>query len=146
MKERFRTFTVLITKISRCIRKIKTEEMDELNLKSPHVSSLYYLYKMGDMPAKELCDICKEDKAAMSRSISDLEMNGYLKCESTAKKRYNSALTLTEKGEEIGKYIADKIDSVLNLASEGLTEEKRAILYEGLELISNNLEKFCEKY
>ena len=45
MIERFETFTVLITKISRSIRKIKTEEMAKFNLKSPHVSCLYYLFK-----------------------------------------------------------------------------------------------------
>lgn len=146
MKERFRTFTVLITKISRSIRKIKTEEMDELNLKSPHVSCLYYLYKMGAMPAKELCDICKEDKAAMSRSISELEANGYIECDSGLKKRYNSPLNLTERGEKIGEYIAEKVDRVLDLASIGLSEEKRTILYESLELISNNLEKLCDDY
>ena len=43
-------------------------------------------------------------------------------------------------------YIAEKIDKVLNLASSGLTEEKRTAMYEGLILISNNLEDFCKKY
>ncbi len=146
MKERFRTFTVLITMISRSIKRIKTGEMDELDLKSPHVSGLYYLYKMGAMPAKELCDICKEDKAAMSRSIKELEANGLIQCESNASKRYNSALMLTKTGEVKAKQIADKIDNILSLASAGLSEEKRNILYEGLELINKNLDKFCEKY
>ena len=146
MKERFRTFTVLITKISRSIRKIKTGEMDELNLKSPHVSCLYYLHKMGAMPAKELCDICKEDKAAMSRSIRELEMNGYIECNTNLKKRYNSPLSLTEKGEKIGISIAEKVDRVLDLASEGLSDEKRIIFYESLELITENLEKLCKDY
>ncbi|MBR1984897.1 MAG: DegV family protein [Clostridia bacterium] len=35
MKYRFETFTVQIAKISRFIRKIKTEEVKEFNLKSP---------------------------------------------------------------------------------------------------------------
>ena len=145
MEERFRTFTVLITKISRSIRRIKTGEMDEFDLKSPHVSVLYYLFKMGAMPAKELCDICKEDKAAMSRSIKELESNGLIACDSNANKRYNSALNLTEMGVNIAKQIADKIDNILDMASYGLSDEKRAVLYEGLELISKNLEKFCEE-
>ena len=69
MQERFQTFTVLITKLNRCIRKIKTEEMAEFDLKSPHVSCLYYLYKADSLTAKELCDICEEDKANISRSF-----------------------------------------------------------------------------
>ena len=146
MQERFQTFTVLISKINRCIRKIKTEEMGEYNLKSPHVSCLYYLYKSESLTAKELCDICAEDKSAISRSIEFLESNGYIVCDSNLKKRYRSPLTLTEKGFHIANSIAKKIDKILDLASAGLTDEKRIILYESLILISDNLEKFCTHY
>lgn len=146
MRERFRTFTVLITKIYRAIRKIKTEEMEEYGLSSPHVSCLYYLYKEGELTSKELTDICLEDKAALSRSIAYLESNDYIECDSDKKKRYNSALKLTEKGTKIAKGIANKIDDILDSASEGLSEQKRVYLYEGLALISANLEQVCEKY
>lgn len=73
MENRFKLFTVLTSKISRCIRKIKTEEMDEFNLKSTHVSCLYYLYEENSLTAKELCDVCDEDKAAISRSLDYIE-------------------------------------------------------------------------
>lgn len=146
MDARFQTFTVLIAKINRCIKKIKSEEMDEMNLKSPHVSSLYYLHKCGLLTAKELGDICGEDKAALSRSLDFLESNGYITCEDNNKKRYRSPLQLTNKGIKTAEKIAEKIDKVLNLASSGLTEEKRTTMYEGLILISNNLEDFCKKY
>lgn len=146
MEERFHTFTVLISNINRFIRKIKTEEMVEFNLKSPHVSCLYYLLKMGSLTAKELCDICQEDKASLSRSIDYLETNGYLVCDSNLKKRYKSPLTLTTEGKKIAEIISQKIDSILNLASTGLDDSDRSILYQSLQLISNNLEKFCQKY
>jgi len=77
MKERFELFTVLIAKISRSIRKIKTEEMEEFDLKSPHVSCLYYLFKSNNLTATELCEICQEDKSAISRSLDYLESKGY---------------------------------------------------------------------
>ena len=48
MKERFETFTLLLSKINRSIRKIKTEEMEEFNLKCPHVYCLYYLHKSAN--------------------------------------------------------------------------------------------------
>lgn len=47
MQQRFETFTVLIAKISRSIRRIKAEEMSEFHLKGPHVSCLYYLTQLG---------------------------------------------------------------------------------------------------
>ena len=96
MQQRFETFTVLIAKISRSIRRIKAEEMSEFHLKGPHVSCLYYLTQLGPLTAGQLCDRCEEDKAAVSRSLEYLEQNGYV---TRPDKRYRSPLTLTEKGQ-----------------------------------------------
>ncbi len=144
--ERFDTFTVLMAKISRRIRKIKTVEMAKFNLKSPHVSCLYYIYKYGAMTAKELCDLCDEDKASISRSLEYLEENGYLFCESISKKRYKAPLSLTELGQKTGALIVEKIDAVLRVASEGLSNENRINLYASLALIDDNLKKICDTY
>lgn len=146
MKDRYEVFTTQIAKLSRCIRRIKSEEMAEFHLKSPHVSCLYYLHKQKEMTAKELCDICDEDKAAVSRSIDYLEKNGYISCDSKTEKRYKSPLYLTELGEKIAKKIAEKIDGILDKASEGLSEENRKIFYSSLFLISENLQRICDKY
>ena len=69
MEERFETFTVLINQISRSIHQLKSAEMAEFELRSSHVSCLYYLYQMKTLTAKELCDICAEDKANISRTV-----------------------------------------------------------------------------
>lgn len=146
MYTRFKNFTVLILKIHRCIQKIKIEEIAKYNLKSSHVSCLYYLYKENTLTATELCDICQEDKSYISHSLKYLEANGYISCDSTVKKRYNAPLTLTETGKELGALIAEKVDSVFVPASEGLTDEERATLYRCLTKISDNLEKICKNY
>ena len=146
MKERFEAFTVLVTRLNRYIRRIKTEEMVEFDLKSPHVSCLYYLYKAGSLTAKELSDLCEEDKAAISRSIEYLESEGYLVCKSKTEKRYRSPLNLTEKGRDVGKRITEKIDRILETASEGLSESDRLVMYHSLNLIADNLEKLCDQY
>lgn len=52
MNERFETFTVLIAKISRNTRKIKNQEMAEYDLRSAHISCLYYLYGKDNMTAR----------------------------------------------------------------------------------------------
>lgn len=146
MQNRFETFTLLISRINRAIQKIKSEEMAEFNLKSSHVSCLYYLYKENSLTARDLCEICGEDKANISRSIKYLESNGYLVCESTAGKRYLSALMLTEKGSEVGKHIVGKIDNILNFTSMGVAAEDRAVMYRSLLLIAENLDNICESY
>ena len=146
MQERFQMFTVLITKINRSIRRIKTEEMAEFELKSPHVSCLYYLYKSKSLTAKELCDICEEDKAAVSRSIEYLEENGYIVCRSKAQKRYRTPLELSEKGRTAGSRIVEKIDRILERASEGICDADRQIMYQSLARISDNLQAVCNEY
>ena len=140
MQERFETFTVLINRISRNIRKIKNQEMAEYNLRSVHVSCLYYLYSATDVTATVLCERCEEDKATISRAVDYLESNGYLTCESKHTKRYKSPLTLTEKGNAVGKKIADKINGVLDAISGGLTEDERVAFYRSLSIISDNLD------
>ena len=140
MQERFETFTVLINRISRNIRKIKNQEMAEYNLRSAHVSCLYYLYVHNGATATDLCERCEEDKATISRALDYLETNGFLTCESKSAKRYKSPLILTDKGNEAGKKIADKISGVLDAVSDCLTEEERIAFYHSLTIISESLE------
>ena len=107
MKERFQTFTVLIAKISRNIKKIKNQEMAAYGLRSTHVSCLYYLYSASSLTATELCERCEEDKATISRALDFLEAREFITCPSRAAKRYKSPLLLTPKGKEAGKKIFD---------------------------------------
>ena len=146
MKERFETFTVLINRISRNIRKIKNQEMAEYGLRSTHISCLYYMFTNEGITATDLCERCEEDKATISRTVDYLETNGYLTCESKSAKRYKSPLVLTEKGLEVAKKIAYKIDSVLAEISVGLTEEERVAFYHSLSVISESLDKVAKKY
>ncbi len=140
MEERFEMFTVLMAKIRRNIQRIKTEEMAEYNLKSPHVSCLYYLYTHGSLTATELCDICFEDKAAISRSILQLEKLGYVEYSEKAKKRYRADITLTEKGREIAKCVSKKVNFYIDKIGGELSEKERLIFYKSLSTISKNLD------
>lgn len=146
MKERFETFTLLINRISRNIRKIKNQEMAEYQLRSVHISCLYYLYLANGLTAAELCEKCEEDKATISRSLDYLESNGYLTRETKQTKRYKSPLALTDKGTEVGKKIADKISGVLDEISFTMTEEERLAFYQNLTNISDSLDAVAQKY
>lgn len=140
MQERFETFTVLINRINRNIRKIKNREMAEYDLRSAHVSCLYYLYTCKGSTSTDLCEKCEEDKATVSRALDFLEKNGFMTCESKSAKRYKSPLLLTDKGNEVGKKIADKINGILDAISDSLTEEERISFYRSLTKISNRLD------
>ena len=145
MQQRYETFTVLINRISRNIRKIKNQEMAEYNLRSAHISCLYYLYSAQNLTATDLCERCEEDKATISRALDFLEKEGYIVCESKSIKRYKSPLLLTEKGEAVGKKISDKIGRVLDEISVGLTEQERDSFYASLSVISESLDRVLKK-
>ena len=143
MEERFETFTVLIGRISRSIRRIKAEEMAEFRLKGPHVSCLYYLSLADGLTASALCERCDEDKAAISRSLDYLEKSGYIACESNAGRRYRMPLHLTERGWDVCRAINEKIERVVEAASRGLDEAERQNMYRALTRICGNLEQIC---
>lgn len=146
MVERYKTFTVLIANIARNIRKIKSEEMAKWGLRSHHVSCLYYLYDKKTLTAAELCEICEEDKANISRAIEHLENNGFIRCETKGNRRYKSHLKLTQKGEEVGKSIFQRVEKILSAASEGLEEPERKTMYQSLLLINDNLQQIQSEY
>ena len=131
---------MLINRISRNIRKIKNQEMAEYNLRSTHVSCLYYIYTLNGATATDLCERCEEDKATISRALDYLDTNGYISREVESTKRYKSPLLLTDKGKEVGKKIADKISGVLDTISVDFTEEERIAFYRSLAIISDSLE------
>ena len=145
MEQRFETFTVLINRISRNIRKIKNQEMAEYDLRSAHVSCLYYIYTAKSITASELCEKCEEDKATISRALDYLETHEFITCQSKTAKRYKSPLTLTEKGMLVGRKIADKIDGVLEEISAGLSEKERIAFYRSLSIISDSLDAVANK-
>ena len=144
MEERFETFTVLINRISRNIRKIKNREMAAYGLKGAQISCLYYLYCTPGLTATELCERCEEDKATISRTLNALEEEGYLNCRIDQGKRYKSPILLTEQGREMGARIAGKIRRVLEEISGTMTPEGRAAFYACLSVVSESLEAVAE--
>ena len=145
MEPGFEAFTVLIARLSRSVKRLKTGEMAEFDLKGPHVSCLYYLSREEGLTAVELCERCDEDKAAISRSLDFLEKNGYISCDSTARKRYRSPLRLTDKGRAVCRRMDEKIDRIASQAGEGLSPEDRETMYRALTLLCGNLERLCRE-
>ena len=146
MENRFEKFSTLTSRIRRTIRKIKTEEMAEFDLKTTHLSCIYLLYKKGPLTAKELSELCEEDKGALSRSIEQLECYSLIKREDAIQKKYKTLLTLTENGTRIAEKLVLKIEEILESTAIGVSDSDREIFYKTLSTISDNLEKICQKY
>lgn len=147
MFDRFEKFALTIAQINRYVQKIKTSEMTELGLKGNHTMCLYYLGRNAEgLTSSELCNLCKEDKAAISRTISELENLGFVKADDTdGKREYRTKLRLTKKGEGAACIIDTKIRNAVDMGGKGLTDQQRADFYNALDIIAENLKNFTEE-
>ena len=142
MLNRFGAFVTGITACYKYIQRIKTMEMTEFGLKGTHVMCLFYLHHSSQgLTAAQLCQLCDEDKAAISRTLSELETKGYLRAR--AAKKYRAEIMLTPEGTDLVEKMDTLIENWVSVGGDGLTEEQRASFYQSLELIAGNLK---EKY
>ena len=147
MIDRFEKLTNGISQIYKSIQKIKKEKMNALGLKGTHVMCIYYLNSNPEgLTAADLCHLCQEDKAAVSRILSDLEANGFI-CYDRPQdgKKYRAKAFLTEKGRNSASKIYEQIIHAVSDASKDISDNEREIFYRVLFLIADNLNQICEK-
>ena len=137
MNRRFQSFVTGITTCYKCIQRIKAMEMTEFGLKGAHAMCLFFLHQNPEgLTAAQLCQLCAEDKAAISRTLATLQQDGYIESRG---KRYRATLQLTEKGQQMARRVDVLIAQWVSTGGDGLTEEDRATFYRVLEHISRNL-------
>lgn len=147
MIHRFENLTTGISQIYKSIQRIKKHEMHSFGLKGTHVMCLYFLGSHPDgLTAADLCNLCKEDKAGISRIMSDLEERGFISYgHSQDKKRYRAKAYLTSIGKKQASKVKDLILRATIEGGKGITEEERAVFYRVLFLISDNLAQVCNE-
>ena len=142
--ERFESFTAAVSRAYKSIQRIKSGEAERMGLKSGHVMCLYFLGKYaGGLTAAELCRLCHEDKAAVSRTLVDLSAKGYLApAPEEAARKYRTKLFLTESGREKNRQINAAAEAAVRKASEGISEADRECFYRVFFTIADRLEAF----
>jgi DNA-binding MarR family transcriptional regulator len=143
MLQRFEDFVTGITVCYKYIQRIKSAEMTEFGLKGTHVMCLFFLHRHPEgLTAAQLCQLCAEDKAAISRTIAVLQERGYI---TAGEKKYRAQLQLTSSGGEVARRVDHLIEQWVGLGGGGLSEQERTVFYHALELISANLRDTVEK-
>ena len=144
MIERFSQFCTSIASIQRSILKIERTEMAKYGLKGPHANCLVAMARYPEgITAARLCDICDKDKAAISRTVSELENAGMVMRQDPEGKRYRSVLRLSEKGKEIANRVNDMVLLAVAKASDGYDKEKQQVFARVLSLVAGNLQDIC---
>ena len=142
---RFQEFLTGITVCYKYIQRIKNMEMTEFGLKGIHVSCLFYLHNHPDgLTAAQLCQLCAEDKATISRTVADLRAKGYIL--NGGEKLYRAPLCLSPTGQEVARKMEPVILSWVAVGGDGLTEEQRTAFYDSLKLISANLHNKIDSF
>lgn len=143
MLARFEQFSSSVSCIYKYIQKIEREEAAHFGLKGPHVQCLVALSQNGEgLTASQLCEACDKDKAAISRTVSELEGQGLLRRDGNS---YRARLRLTGEGQRTACQIAAIVESAVERAGRGLREEDRRVFYAALDLIASNLRAISEE-
>ena len=147
MKNRFETFTGSVIELNRCLQKIKNMEMKRFGLKGPHTMCLYYLGQHTEgLTAAHLTKLCKEDKSAISRCLSELIEKELVCCSLPGNMRsYRTLHYLTEKGLSLVKEMDNRITYALFHGGHGLTDSERSTFYDVMERILDNLSQYLQE-
>lgn len=145
MIQRFELFCTSAFSIFRSIQKIERIEMEKFGLKGPHAQCLLTMSRFPEgITAAKICSYCDKDKAAISRTVSELEDAGMLIRTCNDGKRYRSILTLTDAGREAAARVAERAKRAVERAGSGLSNEERAVFYKALGMIAGNLQNICD--
>ena len=141
MISRYELFSNSVACLYRDIQKLERVEMEKYGLKGPHAQCLLSLsrYPRG-LIATQLCEMCEKDKAAISRTISELEQEGLLDRDAQDGNRYRAIVKLTERGREAAARVSERVRLAVERAGEGLNDAQRAIFYNVLHVIAANLQ------
>lgn len=142
---RFEIISSSVSSIYHDIQKIERVEMARFGLKGPHAQCLFAMGRFPEgITASRLCDLCDKDKAAISRTVAEMEREGLVNRVERNGNRYRALLVLTEKGIQTAQIVNQKIQLAVELAGEGLDDAQREIFYRVLALIAGNLHTICK--
>ena len=146
MISKYEHFSLSISCIHQDIQKIERMEMEKFGLKGPHAQTLLALHRHPEgITAAELCQMLEKDKAAISRSVAELEEKGMLSRNHRSGSSYRALLTLTEQGITAAQAVSEKARLAVEQAGTGLNDAQREVFYQVLAMIAGNLHAICKK-
>ena len=144
MISKYEYFSLSVSRIYHDIQKLERTEMEKFGLKGPHAQTLLAIHRYPEgVTAAALCEICLKDKAAISRSVAELEEKGMIRRGGSRGSNYRAPLTLTPKGVEAALAVDQRARMAVEQAGAGLEDSQREVFYRVLAMISDNLHSLC---
>ena len=146
MLDRFERFSFAISEISRCWRKLASEELAKYGLKSPHATYLTTMYKYPEgITVPRFCEVSGKDKSDASRMIAILEEKGLACKKDVDGSLYRGLWVLTSEGRTAAEQVSLRASKAVELAGKDLTDENRDVFYKALDSITANLSLLSKK-
>ena len=144
METRYELISASISSMYHDIQKIERIEMAKYGLKGPHAQCLLAMKRHPEgITAARLCELCEKDKAAVSRTLAELEEADMVLRENRNGSRYRACLKLTKQGMAAADGVVEKARLAVELAGTGFDETEREVFYRVMAIISGNLHKLC---
>ena len=144
MRSRYEQFAGSVLCLYRYIQKIQRVEMAKYGLKGSHAQCLLVMNRYPDgITAAQLSHISDKDKAAISRTLSELAREGLVERRSTTNS-YRAPLFLTDKGLEAAMRVDQIARRAVEQAGLGLTDARREEFYATLDLLASNLHRISQ--
>ncbi len=145
MISKYELFSSSVSCLYHDIQRIERVEMAKFGLKGPHAQCLLAMsrYPQG-VTSAQLCQICEKDKAAISRTVAELEQAGMLSRTERNGIRYRARLVLTPQGQAAAEAVNEKARLAVEQAGAGLSDDQRNVFYYVLAHIAGNLHTICK--
>ena len=141
MISKYEIFTTVVSSLYHDIQRIERTEMAKYGLKGPHAQCLVIMERYPEgITSARLCEICERDKAAISRTVAELEEAGLMTRREQNGIHYRVPLVLTEKGREAARNVNAVASQAVEQAGYGLDDGERQVFYKVLGQIAQNLQ------
>lgn len=146
MLSTYEQFSVSISSAFHDIQRIQRAVMARFGLKGSHARCIIALRNAGEgITAAQLSQVYEKDKAAISRTVADLESMGLVRRETVGGSHYRARIYLTDRGREVAAAVNQAAQAAVERAGEGLEEGQREIFYSVLGKICGNLRTICRE-
>ena len=140
MISKYEIFSTVVSSLYHDIQRIERLEMAKYGLKGPHAQCLIIMDRYPEgITAARLCEICERDKAAVSRTVAELEEAGLLTRREQNGIRYRVPLMLTGEGRAAARNVNAVAGRAVEQAGFGLNDAQREVFYQVLGHIAQNL-------
>ena len=146
MGAKVESFSLGIHELYRSMHINESEVMNRYGLRGAYVKYLVAMLQSPDgLTMSQLCEVCDQDKAAVSRAVSELVGREFIWRDNPRGNHYRARIKLTERGTEIAKEVCASSEAIFEEAVSVLTDEQKASLCEISAAVFKNIHEITMK-